>query len=101
MASTAVLGAAQFPLIAQQLKDVGITVNFVDTPAENYIADITAPKYPAVPMQLEENPDWQLIQFMISPTAPFNPFKYGDATTEELIAAIQAGDQETQVEKAA
>ena len=100
MASTAVLGAAQFPLIAQQLKDVGITVNFVDTPAENYIADITAPKYPAVPMQLEENPDWQLIQFMISPTAPFNPFKYSDATTEELIAAIQAGDQTTQVEKA-
>jgi len=100
MGSTAILGAAQFPLIAQQLKDVGINVTFVDTPPENYIADLSAPKYAAIPMQLEENPDWQLIQFMISPTAPFNPFHYSDDTTEELIAAIQAGDTDTQVEKA-
>ena len=100
MGSTALLGAAQFPLVAQQLSDVGITVTFVDTPVENYIADLSAPKYAAIPMQLEENPDWQLIQFMISPTAPFNPFKYSDETTEELIAAIQAGDTDTQVEKA-
>jgi peptide/nickel transport system substrate-binding protein len=101
MPSTVVLGAAQFPLVQQQLADVGITVSFTDTPPENYIADMTAPKYPAAPMQLEENADWQLIQFMISPTAPFNPFHYSDATTEALIAEIQAGDVDTQVAKAA
>jgi peptide/nickel transport system substrate-binding protein len=101
MSSTAVLGAAQFPLVGQQLADVGITVNWVDTPVENYIADLTAPKYAAVPMQLETNADWQLIQFMISPTAPFNPFHYGDETTEKLISEIQNGDQATQEEKAA
>ncbi|MCW3492687.1 ABC transporter substrate-binding protein [Microbacterium sp. SSM24] len=100
MSSTAVLGAAQFPLIAQQLEDVGITVTWVDTPVENYIADLTAPKYAAVPMQLETNADWQLIQFMISRTAPFNPFKYGDETTDQLISEIQNGDEATQVEKA-
>ena len=100
MPSTVVLGAAQFPLIQQQLADVGITVNFTDTPPENYIADMAAPKYPAAPMQLEENADWQLIQFMISPTAPFNPFHYGDATTESLISAIQTGDIDTQNAKA-
>ena len=101
MSSTAVLGAAQFPLVGQQLADVGITVNWVDTPVENYVADLTAPKYAAVPMQLETNADWQLIQFMISPTAPFNPFHYGDDTTEALISEIQNGDQATQEEKAA
>jgi peptide/nickel transport system substrate-binding protein len=100
MPSTAVLGAAQFPLVQQQLADVGINVTFIDTPAENYIADITAPKYGAVPMQLEENSDWQIIQFMISRTAPFNPFKFGDATTDALISEIQLGDVATQVEKA-
>jgi peptide/nickel transport system substrate-binding protein len=101
MSSTAVLGAAQFPLIGQQLADVGITVEWVDTPVENYITDITAPKYPAVPMQLETNADWQMIQFMISRTAPFNPFGFGDETTDALIAEIQNGDQATQEEKAA
>jgi peptide/nickel transport system substrate-binding protein len=101
MGSTVVLGAAQFPLIQQQLADVGINVTFVDTPAENYIADMVAPKYSAVPMQLEENADWQLIQFMISRTAPFNPFHYGDETTDALIAEIQSGDLATQAEKAA
>jgi peptide/nickel transport system substrate-binding protein len=100
MASTAVLGAAQFPLVQQQLADVGITVNFIDTPVENYIADLTAPKYAAIPMQLETNADWQLIQFMISRTAPFNPFHFGDDTTDALISDIQNGDAETQVEKA-
>jgi peptide/nickel transport system substrate-binding protein len=100
MPSTAILGAAQFPLIQQQLADVGITASFTDTAVDNYVADIAAPKYAAVPMQLEENADWQLIQFMISPTAPFNPFKYSDDTTESLISEIQAGDEATQVEKA-
>jgi peptide/nickel transport system substrate-binding protein len=100
MPSTAVLGAAQFPLIQQQLADIGIDVTFTDTAVENYVADIAAPKYAVVPMQLEENADWQLIQFMISPTAPFNSFHFGDDTTEELITAIQTGDEATQAAKA-
>jgi peptide/nickel transport system substrate-binding protein len=100
MPSTVLLGAAQFPLIEQQLADVGIDVSFTDTPPENYIADLGAPKYPAAPMQLEENSDWQVIQFMISRTAPFNPFKYGDETTDRLITEIQNGDEATQVAKA-
>jgi peptide/nickel transport system substrate-binding protein len=96
MGSTVVLGAAQFPLIEQQLADIGIDVTFVDTPVENYIADLSAPKYAAIPMQLETNADWQLIQFMISRTAPFNPFHFGDDTTDALISEIQHGDQATQ-----
>jgi peptide/nickel transport system substrate-binding protein len=100
MPSTVVLGAAQFPLVQQELADVGINITWVDTPVENYIADFLAPKYAAGPMQLEENPDWQLINFMIAPTAPWNPFKYGDDTTARLISEIQNGDLATQVAKA-
>ena len=100
MPSTAVLGAASFTLIQQLLGDVGITVEYVDTPAENYIADQLAPKYPAVFMALQEDTDWQLIQFMLSRTASFNPFKYGDDTTDALIKEIQSGDPATQAAKA-
>lgn len=100
MPSTTVLGPTSFTLIEQQLADVGITVNHTDTAPENYVADIVAPKYPAAFMSLEQNPDWQLIQFMISPTATWNPFKYGDDTSDRLISEIQMGDAETQVAKA-
>jgi peptide/nickel transport system substrate-binding protein len=101
MPSTVVLGATSFTLIEQQLADVGITVQYTDTAPENYIGDLIAPKYGSVFMSLEQNPDWQLIQFMISPTASFNPFHYGDETTDALIKDIQLGDVATQEAKAA
>ena len=41
--------------------------------SSNFIADLLAPKYPASFMALEQNPDWQLIQFMIAPTAVVQP----------------------------
>jgi peptide/nickel transport system substrate-binding protein len=100
MPSTVVLGATSFSLLAQQLADVGITAEYTDTAPENYIADLLAPKYPAAFMSLEQNPDWQLIQFMLSPTATFNPFHSTDPTVEQLISDIQFGDEATQAAKA-
>jgi peptide/nickel transport system substrate-binding protein len=99
--STVVLGATAYALIEQQLADVGITLQYTDTPPEDYIAALTGAKYSTAFMALEEQPDWQLIQFMLSRTAAFNSFKYGDATTDALIADIQNGDAATQAEKAA
>ena len=100
MPSSPVLGATTYTLLAQQLADVGITAEYTD-PGNNFIADLLAPKFPAAFMALEQNPDWQLIQFMIAPNAVFNPTKYADPKVDELIAAIQTGDQATQDEKAA
>lgn len=82
-----------FDLVAQQLSDIGITVNYTDPGAANFITDMLAPKYPATWMALEQNPDWQLINFMIAPSATFNPFKYEDPKVDELIATIQTGTQ--------
>ena len=101
MPSTSLLGPATFTLIEQQLADVGITADFVDTAPENFIGDLLAPKYPASFMALEQNPDWQLIQFMIAPNAVFNPFHSTDPEVEALIGEIQHGDEATQAEKAA
>lgn len=95
MPSSTLLGATTYTLLAQQLADVGITAEYTD-PGNNFIADLLAPKYPASFMALEQNPDWQLIQFMIAPTAVFNPFKYQDPQVDEYIKQIQFGDEETQ-----
>lgn len=91
MPTTSLLGASTFNLISQQLADIGITVKGTDV-GTNYITAMLAPKYPAAFMALEQNPDWQLIQFMLSPTATWNPFHYGDDTANALIKKIQYGD---------
>ena len=95
MPSAAVLGATTYTLIEQQLNDVGVSVTYTD-PGNNFIADLLAPKYPASFMALEQNPDWQLIQFMIAPNAVFNPFKSEDPQVEAYIKEIQFGDEATQ-----
>ncbi|GAA5087573.1 ABC transporter substrate-binding protein [Microbacterium yannicii] len=83
-----------FDLVAQQLADIGITVNFTDPGSGNFITDMLAPKYPATWMALEQNPDWQLINFMIAPEATFNPFHSQDPQVDEYISTIQNGTQE-------
>jgi peptide/nickel transport system substrate-binding protein len=99
MPSSALLGATTYTLIEQQLADIGIKAEYTD-PGQNFIADLLAPKFPASFMALEQNPDWQLIQFMIAPTAVFNPFHTQDATVDGLIKEIQFGDEATQAAKA-
>ena len=83
-----------FDLVAQQLADIGITVNYTDPGTGNFITDMLAPKYPATWMALEQNPDWQLINFMIAPEATFNPFGSQDPQVDEFISTIQTGTQE-------
>jgi peptide/nickel transport system substrate-binding protein len=100
MPSTVVLGEATYALIKQQLADVGITVVNEDFAPEDYIGTITEPKFPAAYMSLQEDQDWQLIQFQISRTATWNPFGYGDDTSDALIDEIQTGDVATQEAKA-
>ncbi|MDT3316621.1 ABC transporter substrate-binding protein [Microbacterium sp. KSW4-11] len=83
-----------FDLVAQQLADIGITVKYTDPGTGNFITDMLAPKYPATWMALEQNPDWQLINFMIAPNATFNPFKYQDDTVDGYISTIQNGSED-------
>ncbi|TIH40901.1 ABC transporter substrate-binding protein [Subtercola vilae] len=92
MPSTSLLGTAVFTLYAQQLKDVGITVNFTDA-GNNYISDVLAPKYGSYYFILQEDPDWALIQFSIAPTATFNSYHTQNATVDALIEKIHNGSQ--------
>lgn len=95
MPSSTLLGSATYTLISQQLEDIGVTAEYTD-PGNNFIADLLAPKFPASFMALEQNPDWQLIQFMLAPGAVFNPFHYEDPKVNEYIEQIQFGDEQTQ-----
>ena len=83
-----------FDLVGQQLTDIGITVNYTDPGTGNFITDMLAPKYPATWMSLEQNPDWQLINFMLAPDATFNPFHTEDPKVDEYISTIQLGTPE-------
>jgi peptide/nickel transport system substrate-binding protein len=96
MPTGSALGTTAPTLIQQQLADVGITVKYTEVAANNFIADLLAPKYPASLMVLEQNPDWQLINFMLAPSAVFNPFKYEDPKVDEYMREIQFGDKATQ-----
>jgi peptide/nickel transport system substrate-binding protein len=93
MPSSALLGNTVFTLIGQQLKDVGITVNFTDA-GNNFITDILAPKYGSTYMILQQDPDWALINFSIAPNATFNPTKYQDPKVDALIETVHNGSQE-------
>ena len=94
MPSTSLASPALFTLITQQLKDVGITVKNTDT-GNNFISDVLAPKYPATWFQLQQDPDWQLINFEITPNATFNPFKYTDPKVDALVNTIHGAASDT------
>ncbi|GAA0993883.1 ABC transporter substrate-binding protein [Subtercola frigoramans] len=83
---------AAYTLLQQLFSDVGITVNYTDA-GNNYIADLVAAKYPAGYINLEQGGDWQVAQFMISPTATWNPFHYQDATVDGYLKSMQFGTQ--------
>ncbi len=92
MPSSPILGSAVYALIAQALSEINITVNYVE-PGQNFIADLLAPKFAAAFMALEQNPDWQLTQFMIAEGAVFNPYKYADETVSGILEEYRTADE--------
>jgi peptide/nickel transport system substrate-binding protein len=93
MPSTSAMGTSIWNLIQQQLKDVGITVNYTDA-GTNFISDVLAPKYAATWLQLQQDPDWQLINFALTENATFNPFHYTDPEVTKLVDAYHGATSE-------
>lgn len=91
MPSSGAFPQALFPLVQQQLGDVGIKVTYTDV-GPNLIPDLLGAKYSAAFFQLQQDPEpSQLITFMLSPNATWNPFKYADPVTDKLIERVRAG----------
>ena len=88
------LGAPVYDLIADQLGDVGITVEETEVPVGEFFTALLTPEFPAYYMQLQKDPaDWQLAQFILTPNATWNPFHTTDPTVAGYLESIQLGDQ--------
>ena len=92
MPEAAALGASTYALIAQQLAAIGIKVNYTSYQGNQIFTAILAPKYPATFFILQEDPTaWQESQFVIAPSATWNPFHSANPAVENYIKTIQTG----------
>ncbi|WAH97452.1 ABC transporter substrate-binding protein [Arthrobacter sp. MMS18-M83] len=96
--TSSVISQSLWPLLQQQLQDVGIKVNLTDVgAAPNYISALLGQKYPAAFFPLRRDPsDWLNIQNLISPSAVWNPMKHSDPKVNSLISTIQTTTGDTQ-----
>jgi peptide/nickel transport system substrate-binding protein len=88
MPSVTSYSAANWALIAQQLSEVGITVNYTDA-TTTFIADVLGTKYPVTWLRLQQDQDWGLIRFELTPDAIFNPFHTTDPQLSALIEQVR------------
>jgi len=87
--------AATYTLLADQLAQIGITVNYEDQQATGFIPSILSGKYPMTYFTLQIGPsDWQLSQFQIAESATWNPLRYTTPEVQEWIATLQTGSEE-------
>jgi peptide/nickel transport system substrate-binding protein len=83
--------ATQITAIAQQLSEVGITVNQVSAVPANYVADAAQQKFEAFNFNLFQGEARVAINQIIAPTATYNPFKTTSPELQELLATVQQG----------
>ena len=88
--------ATQITAIAQQLSEVGITVNQVSAVPANYVADAVQAKFEAFNFNLFQGEAWVAINQIIAPTATFNPFQTTSPELEELISVVQQGGDDSE-----
>jgi peptide/nickel transport system substrate-binding protein len=93
MPSSAAVGTTIFSIMGQQLKDVGITVKYTDV-GNQLIPSLLAQKYAASWFQLQQDTDWQVTTFNLTPNATWNPFKTNDPKVVELAAKIRDAKSE-------
>jgi peptide/nickel transport system substrate-binding protein len=92
MPEAAALGASNYALMAQELANIGIKVNYTSYQGNQIFTAILAPKYPATYFILQEDPTvWQETQFDIAQTATWNPFHTTNPTVAGYIRTIQTG----------
>ena len=92
MPEAAALGASAYALMAQELANIGIKVNYTSYQGNQIFTAILAPKYPATYFILQEDPTvWQETQFDIAQTATWNPFHSTNSAVAGDIKTIQTG----------
>ena len=86
---------ANFTLMADQLAQIGITVNYEDLALSDFISSIVGGKYAMSYFQLQQDPtDYQLAQFQIAEASTWNVLHQSTPEVEELVTTIQTGTED-------
>jgi peptide/nickel transport system substrate-binding protein len=94
-------GSEVWPLVQQQLGEIGITTKFEDV-GQNLITELLAGKYAAGYISLGKDPiDWLNVKNLAMPNATWNPLKYTDPSVDSLVSTIQnsTGDAQSKALK--
>ncbi|MGY5765329.1 ABC transporter substrate-binding protein [Brachybacterium sp. DNPG3] len=94
-------GETIMTFVAQQLSDVGITVEQVSVPSIDYQGELGQAKYAAAWFNLFQGPTWVAISQMIKPEVLYNPFDSTTSEMEEWIEEIRIhGDEAVEAAQA-
>jgi peptide/nickel transport system substrate-binding protein len=88
--------AAYNPIIEQQLKDVGVGVEWVKVAPDALISDITAGKFGVFFFRLGNQSDWGDLLKLAFPTSAWNPLRPADAEMAALLETAQKASAEDQ-----
>jgi len=87
---------AQTAGISQYLGAIGITVDYQNIAAADFVPSILNGKYAMSTFSLYQGTPWQAANQMITPNADFNPLHATDPTVNDLLSKLQDGDQSEQ-----
>ena len=95
MPQAAGIPESNFTLMADQLAQIGIKVNYDQVQLSDFISNILAGKYPMTYFQLQQDPsDFQLANFQISQASTWNALHTSTPEVESLVTTIQTGDED-------
>lgn len=81
-----------FPVMEQQLGEIGITVKYDQVPPDESISAVLSGDYPVAFFPLAGANAWQDIQTWIAPDAPWNMLGASDPELDRLIEAAQTAE---------
>ncbi len=82
--------------IAQNLADIGITVNWQNIAGADFVSSLVQGKFPMAWFSLFQGSPWVAANQIITPNATYNPFHTTDPKVEQLVTQIQTGSADEQ-----
>lgn len=88
--------ASFYPIVEQQLAEIGIAVEWTPVAANAAIAELRSGRYPAYLMQFGYQGDWAEMRKFAFPYSPWNPTAYEDPVLLEMLEEAQyaTGDEQ-------
>ena len=91
-------GFAQYnPIVEQQLKDIGITVDWTKVAPNAFIGDLISGKFGVFLMRLGNQSDWGDLRKLAFPDSAWNPLHVDDPALAALLDKVQRSGGDEQV----